>query len=858
MSYNGVSAERTVSLNIQGKTFLVHPSLLSATYPQTLSLESTNLCNLSCSHCKRSLISEFSKGHFDMSLLGKVEHLVGGAISSVSLSDYGEPLLSKVWDELLAWALAHKGVQISFTTNGLLLEGQIEKVMDHRISIAVSVDGVSEETYGYFRGKGNFERLYGNLRLLDRVKRERGVSYPVVSFFFTVSRVNCHELERMVELAKEVGAVTVVVQFQLFFDRKRFEAESVASLPEDYDRHIAAARRRAAELGIFLIHPDSFDGQSVISRDNLTNSWLGRNPDGSIQCFAQRAACYVKYNGIVEACCSLGHLVMGDLNLDSFEDIWHGPLYRELRLAFGRKEWPQRCAQCNLIQSIDSRDERAHYISLDGVPAEGTSIRQRYRITDVEQLYQKAIASLPDHRRAFEILNRIIDVDKNLYEVSNLAACLSGFRGEMGKMHELLERCRLTAPHDLIIQNNNEFFGMPAQEIVAGGSALSDSHAIKIDHLIKRYRLYNKPSARLKELFFRQRCHSEFTALHDVSFRVRKGETFGIIGENGAGKSTLLKIISGTLKQTEGEVNIQGRVSSLLELGSGFHPEFTGIDNIYFYGSLLGISASEMKKRIEYIIAFAEVGEHIHYPLRTYSSGMYVRLAFSVAMAVDPDILVVDEALSVGDLYFQKKSTEKILSFKERGKTIVFCSHSMYYINRLCDRVIWLKNGAITMQGAPHEVTQAYETYQLKKAAVKQDSTVEERLVSASTSLVLIRNILVTPFPTVRSGDDLNIEIEINVFEDSLPYTVAAILKRVDGIEIIGIGTKEYAPFFGNRVVTLRFPSIQLKEGTFFVEVYTMDEQFVHIYDRKVSTPFTVPKESVELGFLNIPYEWII
>jgi lipopolysaccharide transport system ATP-binding protein len=237
---------------------------------------------------------------------------------------------------------------------------------------------------------------------------------------------------------------------------------------------------------------------------------------------------------------------------------------------------------------------------------------------------------------------------------------------------------------------------------------------------------------------------------------------------------------------------------------------------------------------------------------------MYVRLAFSVAMAVDPDILVVDEALSVGDLYFQKKSTEKILSFKEEGKTIVFCSHSMYYINRLCDKVIWLKNGAIAMQGAPHAVTQAYETYQLKKAAVKQDSTGEERLVSASTSLVLIRNILITPFLTVRSGDDLNIEIEINVFEDSLPYTVAAILKRVDGIEIIGVGTKEYAPFFGNRVVTLRFPSIQLKEGTFFVEVYTMDEQFVHIYDRKVSTPFTVPKESVELGFLNIPYEWIM
>lgn len=389
---------------------------------------------------------------------------------------------------------------------------------------------------------------------------------------------------------------------------------------------------------------------------------------------------------------------------------------------------------------------------------------------------------------------------------------------------------------------------------------MGEDIAISMKDVSKVYRLYQKPIDRLKEIFFRIRCHNEFIALDGLNIRVKRGETFGIIGENGAGKSTLLKIISRTLKQTEGEVNIQGRVSSLLELGSGFHPEFTGIENIYFYSSLLGISPQEMKQKIDDIISFAEIGEHINYPLKTYSSGMYVRLAFSVAMAVDPDILVVDEALSVGDLYFQKKSTEKILSFKEQGKTIVFCSHSMYYINRLCDRVIWLKNGTITMQGAPHQVTQAYETYQLKKETAERVETAEVRPARepASSSLVLIRDILVTPFPTARSGDDLNIEIEINALDNSLPYTVAAILKRVDGIDIIGIGTKEYDPFFGDRKVNLRFPSIPLKEGTFFVEVYTMDAQFVHIYDRKVSVPFTIPKESVELGFLNMPYKWII
>lgn len=387
-----------------------------------------------------------------------------------------------------------------------------------------------------------------------------------------------------------------------------------------------------------------------------------------------------------------------------------------------------------------------------------------------------------------------------------------------------------------------------------------DISVITTRDLIKTYKLYAKPIDRLKEMLFRKQYHDEFVTLDRINIDVKQGETFGIIGENGAGKSTLLKILSKTLKQTEGEVHVQGRVSSLLELGSGFHPEFTGIENIYFYGSLLGISPSEMKQRIEDIISFAGIGKHINYPIKTYSSGMHVRLAFSVAMAVDPDILVVDEALSVGDLYFQKKSAEKILAFKEQGKTIVFCSHNMYYINRLCDRVIWLKNGSVTMHGTPHAVTQAYETYQLKKEALNRSEPAEATtaLDSSSSSLVLIRNVVVTPFPTVRCGDDLNIGIEIEARDSSQYYHVAAILKRIDGIDIIGIGTKDYEPLYGNREINLCFPALQLKEGTFFVELYAMDDRFVHVFDMKVSDPFTVPKESVEMGFINIPYKWTI
>ncbi|TNF56435.1 ABC transporter ATP-binding protein [bacterium] len=385
-----------------------------------------------------------------------------------------------------------------------------------------------------------------------------------------------------------------------------------------------------------------------------------------------------------------------------------------------------------------------------------------------------------------------------------------------------------------------------------------NSFPVSIKGLRKVYRLYERPVDRLKELVFRKQCHHEFTALESINLSVKKGETLGIIGENGAGKSTLLKTIAKTLRPSAGEVSIAGRVSSLLELGSGFHPEFTGMENIYFYGSLVGIPPAQMKEKIQEIISFAEIGDYIHYPLKTYSSGMYVRLAFSVAMAVQPDILVVDEALSVGDLYFQKKSTDKILSFKNAGKTILFCSHSMYYINRLCDRVIWLKHGKLHMEGSPHDVTQAYETYQLKRDEEGTGGTAAPGTQKGGDlPQVVIRKMLLTPFPTVRCGDDLNIEIEIETGDSSIPYRVAAILKRVDGINITGTGTKNHNTFHGNSSLRLCFPSIQLKEGTFFVDIFTMDEDFVHIYDRKASDPFTIPKESVEPGLLNLPHKWI-
>jgi len=377
--------------------------------------------------------------------------------------------------------------------------------------------------------------------------------------------------------------------------------------------------------------------------------------------------------------------------------------------------------------------------------------------------------------------------------------------------------------------------------------------AIIANNITKIYKLYNKPSNRLKELILKKPIHKDFVALQDVSFELQKGETLGIIGENGSGKSTLLKILAKTLSPTSGSININGKVSSLLELGSGFHPEFTGLENIYFYGALLGLSKSELSKKIDEIIEFAEIGDFINYPLKTYSSGMFVRLAFAVATSIDPDILIVDEALSVGDLYFQKKSINKILSFKQQGKTIVFCSHAIYYINQLCNKVLWLKNGRIEMYGHHYEVTQAYEEYQLEKDSSRNKE--DNFTIDNENKPLIIKNIQLIPFPELKTGDNLRAKIKILSKDDLIPYKIAVIIKRIDGLDITSTYTKQ--KLNGNKEITIEFPSISLKAGTYFIRSYLLDENMLHIYDTKDSMPFNIPKDSIEVGIVELPYKWI-
>ena len=239
-----------------------------------------------------------------------------------------------------------------------------------------------------------------------------------------------------------------------------------------------------------------------------------------------------------------------------------------------------------------------------------------------------------------------------------------------------------------------------------------DNHiAIKVTDLEKVYKLYDKPSERLKEALHigRGKHHTEHRALKGVNMTIRQGECVGIIGTNGSGKSTILKIITGVLSPTAGEVEVNGRISALLELGAGFNMEYNGIENIYLNGTMIGFSKKEIDQKLDEILAFADIGDYVYQPAKTYSSGMFVRLAFAVAINIDPEILIVDEALSVGDVFFQAKCYHKFEEFKEMGKTIVFISHDLSSISKYCDRVVLLNQGIKLGEGAPKQMIDTYK-----------------------------------------------------------------------------------------------------------------------------------------------------
>ncbi len=280
--------------------------------------------------------------------------------------------------------------------------------------------------------------------------------------------------------------------------------------------------------------------------------------------------------------------------------------------------------------------------------------------------------------------------------------------------------------------------------------------AVKVDKITKIYKLYEKPIDRLKESLSitKKKYHKNHYALNNISFELKKGHSLGIIGTNGSGKSTLLKIITGVLTQTEGTLQVNGRISALLELGAGFNSEYTGIENIYLNGTMMGYSRAEIDSKIDEIIKFADIGEFINHPVKTYSSGMFVRLAFAVAINIDPEILIVDEALSVGDVFFQAKCYKKFQEFRDSGKTIIFVSHDLGSIAKYCDKVILLNKGLFIEEGEPNKIIDIY-----KKILVNQydKSEIEEEKIEKKDVKKVIKS-----KNNFKNNIEWKIKIEIN------------------------------------------------------------------------------------------------
>jgi lipopolysaccharide transport system ATP-binding protein len=392
-------------------------------------------------------------------------------------------------------------------------------------------------------------------------------------------------------------------------------------------------------------------------------------------------------------------------------------------------------------------------------------------------------------------------------------------------------------------------------------------HALEARNVSKTYRLYGKPFDRLKEALLRRPYHQPFEGLRDISFAVSFGESLGIVGENGAGKSTLLKILAGTVTPTSGEVIRRGRIAALLELGSGFHPEFSGRQNIHLNASLLGLAGTEIDEREPAIVDFAELGQFIDRPLKTYSSGMVVRLAFSIAACVDPDVLIIDEALSVGDQYFQRKCVDRMTAFQEQGKTILFCSHALVMVNTLCRRALWLDRGGLREEGPATRVTAAYESYVREKTMVRLEHA-EPGLPRGGQSMpVVIRSITLNgrsgPL-TLGYGDGLTVLLEYESFDDR-PFWVALGIRRNDELicHAVSMARDLARPLRGkgNGKVLLRYPRLPFFHGVFFVVGIVLDESELVYYGKKESSPFSIlPPERwrSEVGLLDLAHEWEI
>lgn len=383
--------------------------------------------------------------------------------------------------------------------------------------------------------------------------------------------------------------------------------------------------------------------------------------------------------------------------------------------------------------------------------------------------------------------------------------------------------------------------------------------------------------------------HRSHWALRDVSFELRRGQCIGVIGDNGAGKSSLLKLLAGTLQPSCGQIERVGRVTAILELGAGFHPDFSGRDNLYFGGSLIGISPERMRELEPEIAAFAELGEALERPVKTYSSGMAVRLAFALVTAVQPDVLIIDEALAVGDQHFQKKCIERIMAFRNSGCTILFCSHSPYHIRHLCDAALWLRGGHVAQFGATEPVLAAYDAHTRERQEREQRALCGEMLpaegepaapepaadeeppapvaaVDSGTACILSVDVkdLAEPVgdqPGLLQSQDLVVTITARGRGNERPH-IGFMIEQSKGVGITSLATHEdgAAPRQlpdGSWQTVLTFPELPLHSGDYVISAFLFDETGLAVYDewfQFLHLRFIFPKPLP--GLVRLPHHW--
>ena len=363
----------------------------------------------------------------------------------------------------------------------------------------------------------------------------------------------------------------------------------------------------------------------------------------------------------------------------------------------------------------------------------------------------------------------------------------------------------------------------------------------------------------LGALLFRREELPHFRALASIDLEVRRGESLGIVGENGAGKSTLLKIIAGVVRPTRGEVRVRGRVSALLELGSGFHPDYSGMENIYLSSALMGLSRQEARAKVDAIVEFADIGKHIDEPIKHYSSGMVVRLGFAVATALEPELLITDEVLAVGDESFQKKCIAWLESYLASGGTLLLCSHSMYHVQTLCRRAVWIQNGAVRLQGDAFDVAREYLTYHEEKRAAERPAQRAHGSVPHIESAWLEREDG-SPVREIRRGESLVLQGVAREPDDRPPVLLFGIV-RADGTPVYGSHSNDgdYVPARIERErfsFAVRFEPLALLPGKYRLRVHTLDAEGLRLFDT-CETDFVVTGKTRDYGLVGLAHAWL-